>query len=88
MKPKNEIYACHLLATKRQQAGESFDEYPQALTTLSKDCNIKTATAGQCRDQSIQEAFIAGLLYNSIRQRLLENNTLDIKDNVRSGSFT
>ena len=88
MKPKNEIYACHLLATKRQQARESFDEYPQALTTLSKDCNIKTATAGQCRDQSIQEAFIAGLLYNSIRQRLLENNTLDIKDNVRSGSFT
>ena len=64
--------ATYSRAAKRQQAEKSFDEYPQALKTLSKDCNIKTATAGQCRDESIQEVFIAGLLSNSIRQRLLE----------------
>ena len=87
VKPKNEIYARHLLATRRQQAGESLDEYLQALKTLSKDCNFKNVTAAQYRDESIRDAFITGLLSNSIRQRLLENKTLDLKtmfDQARS----
>ena len=87
VKPKNEIYARHILATRRQQAGESLDEYLQVLKTLSKDCNFETATAAQYRDESIRDAFITGLLSNSIRQRLLENQTLDLKtifDQARS----
>ena len=87
MKPKNDIYARHLLATRRQQAGESLDEYLQALKTLSKDCNFKNIKATQYRDESIPDAFITGLLSNSIRQRLLENKTLDSKtmfDQARS----
>ena len=87
VKPKNEIYARHLLATRRQQAGESLDEYLQALKTLSKDCSFKNVTAAQYRDESIRDAFITGLLSNSIRQRLLENKTLYLKtmfDQARS----
>ena len=89
VKPKNEIYARHALTrnTKRQQAGESLDEYLQALKTLSKDCNFKNVTAAQYRDESIRDAFVTGLLSNSIRQRLLENKTLDLKtmlDQARS----
>ena len=87
LKPKNEICARHILATRRQQTGESLDEYLQVLKTFSKDCNFKTATAAQYCDESIRDAFITGLLSNSIRQRLLENKTLDLKtmfDQARS----
>ena len=79
VKPTNEIYARHLLATRRQRTNETLDEYLQVLKTLSKDCNFKNATAVQYRDESIRDAFITGLLSNSIRQILLENKTLDLK---------
>ena len=37
VKPRNENFARHLLATRRQQPNETLDEYLQALKTLSKD---------------------------------------------------
>ena len=37
VKPTNEIFARHLLATRCQHAGETLDEYLQVLKTLSKD---------------------------------------------------
>lgn len=78
IKPKNEIFARHLQATRRQQPGESLDEYLQALKTLSKDCNFKSVTAVQHCEESIRDAFISGLQSSLIRQRLLENKTLDL----------
>jgi hypothetical protein len=87
VKPCNKIYARHLLATRRQRTNETLDEYLQVLKTLRKDCNFKNATAVQYRDESIQDAFITGLLSNLIRQRFLENKTLDLKtmfDQARS----
>ena len=47
IKPKNEIFARHLLATRKQAPTETLDEYLQALKTLSKDCNFKNVTAAQ-----------------------------------------
>ena len=48
IKPKNEIFARHVLATTRKQAPtETLDEYLKALKTLSKDCNFKNVTAAQ-----------------------------------------
>lgn len=44
---------------------------------LSKDCNFKSVTASQHCDESIRDSFISGLRSASIRQRLLENKTLD-----------
>lgn len=79
VKPTNEIYARHMLATRRQQAGESLDEYLQALKTLSKECNFQSVTATKYCEEYIRDAFISGLHSNQIRQRLLENNTLDLK---------
>ena len=87
VKPTNEIYARHLLATRRQKASETLDEYLQALKTLSKDCIFKNGMAAQYCDKSIRDVFITGLMSNSIRQRLLENKTLDLKtmfDQARS----
>ena len=78
IKPTNEVFARHLLATRRQKSGESVDEFLQALKTLAKDCKFKDVTASVYRDEAVRDAFITGLQSNSIRQRLLENSTLDL----------
>ena len=78
VKPTNEIFARHLLATRCQHAGETLDECLQALKTLSKDCNFKSVTAALHREESIRDAFISCLQSSLIRQRLLENKTLDL----------
>ena len=87
VKPTNEVYARHLLAPRRQQPAETLVEYLQALKTLSKDCNYQSATAVLYREESIRDAFITGLTSGLIRQKLLENKTLDLKtmfDQARS----
>lgn len=87
IKPKNEVFARHLLATRKQTPTETLDEYLQALKALSKDCNFENVTAVQYCEESVRDAFIAGLQSNLIRQRLLENKTLDLKtmfDQARS----
>ena len=87
VKPWNEIFARHILETTCQQPHEMLDEFLQSLKTLSKDGNFQSVTASKYREESIQNAFITGLRSPSIRQRLLENNTLDLKtvfDQARS----
>ena len=79
VEPTNKIYARHVLATQRQQAGETLDEYLQALKVLSKECNFQSITAANYGEEYIRDAFITGLNSNQIRQRLLENKTLDLK---------
>ena len=87
VKPRNEIISRHILDTRCQQPHETLDEYLQALKTLSKDCNFHSVAASKCREESTRDAFISGLPSPSIRHRLLENNTLDLKtliDQARS----
>ena len=79
VKPKNEVFARHLLATRRQQNGESIDEFLQALQTLSKDCNFKAVDKATHASESIRDAFITGIQSQNIRQRLLENSTLKLE---------
>ena len=73
MKPKNSVFCRHLLAT------ESVDQYLQSLKRFAKDCDFQAVTATQARDEYIRNAFINGITSNHIRQRLLENKTLDLK---------
>ena len=87
VKPRSEIFARHILATRCQQPNETLDEFLQSLKTLSKDCNFQSVTTSKYREESIRDAFITGLRSPSIRERLLENNTLDLKtmfDQARS----
>ncbi|KAK3878332.1 hypothetical protein Pcinc_016916 [Petrolisthes cinctipes] len=78
VKPTNEVFVRHRLATRRQQSGETLDEYFRTLNVLSKDCNFKAVTAIQHCEEFIRDAFISGLQSPLIRQRLLENKTLDL----------
>ena len=43
-----------------------------------QDCNYQVVTAVQNRDNAIRDAFITGLQSSHMRQRLLENKTLDL----------
>lgn len=79
IKTPNEVFARHKLATRKQQPSETLDEYVQELKILSKDCNFRQVSATQHRDEAVRDAFISGLLSTSIRQRLLENKTLDLQ---------
>ena len=78
VKPANEVFARHLLATRRQKSGETLDDILQALKYLSKVCNFQYVTEIVYRDEAVWDAFITGLLSNTTRQRLLENNALDL----------
>ena len=80
IKPKSEIFARYILASRKQDPSESADQYLQVLNNLSKDCNFKNVSAMQNRDDYIRDSFIAGLKSQSIRQRLLENKTLSLKE--------
>ena len=87
IKPKNEIFARHILSTCKQDPTESLDQFLRKLKTLARDCNFKAATADEIRDNSIRDAFISGLTSSNIRQRLLEKDTLTLEnafDSARS----
>ena len=53
VKTPNEIFARHLLATRRQQSGESLDEFLLELRKLSKDCNLKAVSAEQYKEELV-----------------------------------
>ena len=58
VKPKNEIYTRYLLSSRKQQAGESLEEYLQALRVLAKDCHFVSVSATTYRDETIRDSFI------------------------------
>lgn len=87
VKPKNVIYARHCLASRQQNAGETVDQYLQALEQLSKDCKFTSVSAIEHKNEYIRDTFIGGLSSSHIRQRLLENTTLTLEqafDQARS----
>lgn len=82
MKPKSEIFARHLLATRKQLVTESIDQYVQSLKLLSKDCNFRDVTSEENKNEYIRDSFINGLLSPIIRQRLLENKSLELQEAI------
>ena len=79
IKPVNEIYARHRLNTLKQRGGESLQNFYQRLKKLSVDCNYAAVSAVQNREAAIRDAFIIGLSSGYIRQRLLEENALELR---------
>ncbi|XP_064086095.1 uncharacterized protein LOC135201146 [Macrobrachium nipponense] len=79
IKLPNEVFARHVLATRRQQSGESLDEFLRELHKLSKDCNFQAVTAEQYWQELVRDAFINGIASAFIRQCLLENKSLNLE---------
>ena len=82
VKTPNEIFALHLLATARQTSGQSLNDFVQKLQGLGKDCSFRPVTAQVYREEMVRDAFIKGTISSSIRQRLLENRELTLRDAV------
>ena len=76
VKPKNKIYARHMLATAKQDAGESVDESILRINKLSQNCDFTAVSAQEYKDDMKRDSFINGIFSNFIRERLLENRTL------------
>ena len=78
VKPKNAIFGRFCLKERKQTSSESLDDYLRQLRLLVKDCDYKDVNVKTYEDESIRDAFIAGIKSNNIRQRLLEESgTLD-----------
>ena len=58
IKPTNEVYARHILATRRQQSAETLDEYLHVLKTLSKDCNYQNVSSIKYSEESVRDGCI------------------------------
>ena len=78
VKPINEVFARYRLSTCQQEAGESLEHFLQRLKILSNDCNFVDLSAAECKKAAILDAFTAGLRSSHIRQRLLEDNQLQL----------
>ena len=91
VKKPNDIFARHLLRSATQKANQSLAEFRSRLVKLAKDCEFTDVSASQYRDEMIRDSFINGILSAEIRQRLLENETLSMKqacDQALSGHET
>ena len=82
VRPVNEVYVRHCLATRRQQQGESVDEYLQALNVLSNECTFTEVSAAEYKQEYIRDAFIRGISSREIQSRLLEK--AETKENIIS----
>ena len=80
VKKPNDVYARHLLHTARQKPDQTLEDFRRTLIKLAKDCEFKSVTAAQYRDDLIRDAFINGIISSDIRQRLLEHKTLTLED--------
>jgi len=79
VKPVNEVFARHRLNTCQQKPGERIDEFLQRLKALSVDCNFTDVSAVQCKEAAVRDAFVTGLRSAYIRQRLLEDNVIELR---------
>ena len=68
-KPKNIIFARHLLMTRTQKKTEKIDEYVYALNQLARDCQFQDVRANDYKDDLSRDAFINGI-------GILSNSTL------------
>ena len=76
VKAPSEVFARHRLLTTKQQPDQSLEAFRRILERQSRDCNFTDVTAARYREDSMLNAFIAGISENDIRKRLLEEKTL------------
>jgi len=78
LKKKNDVFARHLLAVRKQQPRESLQQFLQALKYLSKYCSFRRVTAEQYCEDLLRDAFRNVVTSNAIRQRILEKDDLPL----------
>ena len=79
VKQPNVVISRHLIATRRQKPGKSFQEFLQTLQILSKNCKFRDVFTKKYRQELFRDAFVNGLALHRIGQRLLENTELTVE---------
>merc|ERR1712227_890162 len=82
-KPNSIIYNRHQLASRRQRKDESVYQYMQRLETLSNTCEFKAVSGEIYRQEYLRDSFINGLESTQIRDKLLENSNLTLKQTFK-----
>ena len=72
VKKKNVVFSRYMLVSRKQESGETIDDYTTDLRQLTKDCQFKAVSAEEYSDEMLLIAFVNGLSDTTIRQRLLE----------------
>ena len=72
----NESVECRNLRSRRQQTGESFDDFLVALRELTKTCNF---CSDQCAKKNIRDQIIEGLIDKDTVEHLLQQQELTMK---------
>ena len=80
---KNIVFARYQLMTRKQKENESITEFIHALRLLAKTCEFEAVTAEKYKNEMTRDAFINGLHSCDIRQRLLEEETIDLLAVIR-----
>ena len=80
VKPVNKVFARYRLNICRQNVGESLEYFLERLKNVSSNCNFTDLTSAQIKEIAIRDAFISGLQSEYIRQRVLEDNILQLND--------
>ncbi|XP_068205179.1 uncharacterized protein [Palaemon carinicauda] len=83
VKQKSEVFAIYKLATYKQQSGETLDAFLDNLKGLALECSFTDCTATQAEELAIRDSYIMGMASKAIRQRLLENLSLDSSTAVK-----
>ena len=84
IKKKNYLHARQVLNSRHQRADETLEQYITVLYNLSKDCEDKTLTAAQHKEEAILLAFLLGVRSNEIRVRILENDHKTLDDALKT----
>ena len=81
-KPKNAIFARHLLLNRTQKSSDSLAEFVDVLKQLAQDCEFRAVTADKYRDELTRDTFINGINSVSTRERLLEEDELTFQNAI------
>ncbi|GAA56025.1 hypothetical protein CLF_109668 [Clonorchis sinensis] len=77
IRPKNIVYARHLLATYKQEPSQDVDQFFQKLKSLAEDCEFKAVSAVEHTNEAVRDALITGLQSNTIREEQSTWHELD-----------
>ncbi|XP_068227880.1 uncharacterized protein [Palaemon carinicauda] len=83
VKQKSEVFARYKLATYKQQSGETLDAFLDNLKGLASEYSFTDCTATRAEKLAIRDSYITAMASNAIRQRLLENLSLDLSTAVK-----
>lgn len=78
MPKSNESVDRHIFFNRKQNQGESFDEFLTSVKKLSSTCNF-----GDLKDSLIRDRIVSGIFYKNLKDRLLREDNLTLEKCIK-----